>query len=117
MENSPLVLDILKATLDNPYYRRVINTTKDMQLVLMKISPGEDIPMEIHKGTQFVRVESGSGIVIIDEKVYPLRDDISVMIPGGHPHYFRASDTEALKLYSLYSPPEHPVNQIDINQP
>lgn len=113
MDDFPLVINITEATIKNKYYRHVIHTTRDMQLVLMSLRPGEDIPGEIHEGTQFVRVESGQGEVTIDNIIYPLKDDTSISIPPGHWHYFKATGPDDLKLYSIYSPPEHSSTRIE----
>lgn len=117
MKSFPLVLDINRATLDNTYYRRVISTTENEQLVLMSLRPGEDIPSEIHDGSQFVRVEAGQGEVTINNLTYSLRDDSAVVIPAGYQHYFRATGPDDLKLYSIYSPPVHPPTRIEYIDP
>ena len=63
--------------------------------------------METHDGTQFVRVESGKGQAIIDTYIYEITDGIAIIIPPYTRHYFRNTGLEDLKLYTLYSPPEH----------
>ena len=40
--------NIEKETLENENFRKVLNTTKKSQLVVMTIQPGEDIGMETH---------------------------------------------------------------------
>jgi len=117
MEVPPLVLDIRKATVENPYYRRVIHTTKDSQIVLMSLRPGEDIPKEVHTGDQFVRVEAGQGEAAIDDVFYAIKDDIAVNIPAGHWHYFKATGLDPLKMYLIYSPPEHSPTRIEYTDP
>lgn len=102
------VINIEGETLDNEYYRNVIYTDDNIQVVLMNLQPGEDIPEEIHDGTQFIRVESGIGEAIISGVKYDLKDGISVTIPSNTKHYIRNSSNVPLTLYSIYSPPEHP---------
>jgi mannose-6-phosphate isomerase-like protein (cupin superfamily) len=76
----------------------------------MALGPGEEIGMETHADVdQFIRVEAGRGTVILDGKEQPLEDGSAVVIPAGTKHnILNASRTEALKLYTIYSPPEHP---------
>jgi mannose-6-phosphate isomerase-like protein (cupin superfamily) len=83
-----------------------------MQLVLMSLSPGEEIGMEIHPHTsQFIRVESGMARVYIGRKMYILRDGDAVIIPPRKKHKIINNGHEDLKLYTIYSPPEHPKNR------
>ncbi|RJQ20572.1 cupin domain-containing protein [Candidatus Woesearchaeota archaeon] len=102
--------NIEKTTLDNENYRKVLFTAKKIQLVVMSIKPGEDIPFEIHEDTdQFIRIESGTAYVKIGEQECTLNDDDVIIIPAGSRHYVtNASPDKDLKLYSIYSPPEHP---------
>lgn len=104
-----MIHDIEKETLQNKKYRHVINTTKNQQLVLMTLQPGEDIPQENHPNiTQFIRIEKGHGIAVIEGKEYALHDGISITIPQGKSHYIKNnSESEDLHLYTIYSPPHH----------
>jgi mannose-6-phosphate isomerase-like protein (cupin superfamily) len=100
-------IDIEKATLNNNSYRKILFTSGNQQLVLMSISPGGDIPMEIHGGVdQFIRIESGNGILYSDRE-YHLHDGIAVTIPAGTKHQVVNTGNTPLKLYTIYSPPEH----------
>ena len=112
--------NIEKETLKNNYYRKVLYTIKNKtQLVLMSLKPGEDIPIEIHKHiAQFFRVENGKGIAIINGKTYKLKDGSSLIIPPNSEHYIKnTSKNKDLKMYTLYSPPNHPHNKINKRQP
>lgn len=102
-------VDIESATVENPYFRRVIYTTPQQQLVLMSILPGDDIPMEVHPHTsQFIRFEKGKGQVIINDVVRDVQDGSAVVIPAGTRHQvINTSMFEPLKLYTVYSPPIH----------
>ena len=74
--------NIEKSTLINIYYRKIIFTTKNMQLVFMSIPPGEEIGMERHKNTsQFIRIEAGRGIAIIGKTRHKIKDGSAVLIP------------------------------------
>jgi mannose-6-phosphate isomerase-like protein (cupin superfamily) len=112
----PLPLEQL--TIDNTNYRKVLRTTPNMQLVLMSLLPGEEIGEEIHPyTTQFIRVEQGQAIAIVDNKKYNMKDGDSIMIPLGIKHnIINPSRTAHLKLYTIYSPPEHPYNRIEVTK-
>ena len=106
----PYVSNIEEDTINNENFRKVLHTGENSQLVVMTLGPGEEIGMETHPDTdQFIRIESGKGKAIIDGKEYDLKDDFAVVIPAGSEHnVVNTSDTEKMKLYTVYSPPEHP---------
>ncbi len=99
-----------KSALNNNDFRRVLYTAPNSQLVLMTLQPGEEIGMERHEdGDQFIRVESGKGEAILDGERHALSDGVAVVIPAGAEHnVVNTSTTEPLRLYTVYSPPEHP---------
>ena len=112
--------NIEKDTLKNNNYRKVLYTVPGKnQLVLMSLNPGEDIPEEIHSHiSQFFRVEAGKGYAKIDGKRYTLKDGFSIIIPPGAKHYIKnTSRTEKLKMYTIYSPDNHPEGRVDKRQP
>jgi mannose-6-phosphate isomerase-like protein (cupin superfamily) len=74
---------------------------------LMSLKPGEDIGTETHRLDQFIRVEAGRGIAYLNGVEYPLGNGTAIVIPSGTEHNIRNSGHEALKLYTIYSPPEH----------
>lgn len=100
---------IEQQTLENEYFRKVLFTGKNMQLVLMTLQPNEDIGMEVHDGhDQFFRFEAGIGKVMIDGTEYDVKDGDVVVVPAGAQHnIINVSATETLKLYTIYAPPEH----------
>ena len=102
--------NIEKETLDNANFRQVLFTSPHVQLVLMALKPGEDIGLETHDDVdQFIRVEAGRGTALLDGKEHVVEDGTAVVIPAGTKHnIINSSRTEALKLYTIYSPPEHP---------
>jgi mannose-6-phosphate isomerase-like protein (cupin superfamily) len=111
----PWVGDIEQETLGNDTFRTVVFTGEHTQLTVMSIEPGDDIGGEVHDGhDQFIRIESGSARVELggsEEKparVQDVADDWAVIIPSGTWHNVVNTGDEPLKLYSLYSPPEHP---------
>ena len=102
------VINIEQATLQNDNFRKVLNTAKNSQLVVMSLLPGEDIGVEVHDLDQFLRFESGQGKVVLDGQEHTVEDDWAVVIPAGVEHnVINTSSTEKMKLYSIYSPPEH----------
>lgn len=105
--------NIEKATVDNRMYRRILYTTEQTQLVVMSIPPGDDIDKEKHEiTTQFIRVEQGNGVAYISDKMYRLKDGDCLIIPSNTWHYIKNTGEDDLKLYTLYSPPEHPKNLV-----
>ncbi len=101
------ITNIEKATLENTDYRRVLYTSKSSQLVLMNIKPGDEIGEEVHDLDQFIRIEQGSAQVILDDVSHDVQDDDAIVIPQGTNHNVINTGDIDLKLYSVYSPPEH----------
>lgn len=102
------IVHIEDATRDNQHYRRVLFTAQHCQLVLMTLKPGEEIGEEVHELDQFIRFEAGEGTVVLDGEKHPVSDGFAVVIPAGTRHnVVNSGKTAPLKLYSLYSPPEH----------
>ena len=104
------VTNIEKDTLANDDYRRVLFTGPHLQLVLMTLRPGEEIGEEIHaEHDQFIRIEAGTGSVVLSGEVHTISDGSAIVIPAGIKHnVINTSRTQSLRLYTLYSPPEHP---------
>jgi mannose-6-phosphate isomerase-like protein (cupin superfamily) len=104
------ITNIENDTKANKDFRRVLFTGTHTQLVLMTLRPGEEIGLESHAGhDQFIRIEAGRGVVRLDGQERALEDGSAVVIPAGVEHnVVNTSDTEPLRLYTLYSPPEHP---------
>ena len=101
--------NIEKATLENGNYRKVLYLSKHCQIVLMTLRPKEEIGMEVHPDNdQFFRFESGVGKCIIDGNEYALGDGVAIIIPAGAKHnIINTSETEELKMYTIYSPAHH----------
>ena len=106
---------IEKLTLENTYFRQVLFTGKHSQLVVMCLGPGEDIGDEVHPNVdQFFRIEQGEGKFVFNEKQeHTVRDGDAVVVPAGTYHnVINASQTSPLKLYTVYSPPNHPAGTV-----
>ena len=103
------VVAIEKETKKNTDFRRVLYTGKHSQLVLMSIGLGEEIGEETHEDVdQFFRFEEGEGKVIIDGAEHRVKDGNAVIVPAGAKHnVINTSKLVNLKLYTIYSPPEH----------
>jgi len=101
--------DLEEATLKNDDFRRVLYTGKNSQLVLMCLGPGEEIGLEKHDAVdQFFRFEKGEGAVVVDGNRYRVKDGSGVVVPSGAMHnVINTSKKSVLKLYTIYSPPEH----------
>ncbi|HEX6043312.1 MAG TPA: cupin domain-containing protein [Pyrinomonadaceae bacterium] len=112
------VVNIEEKTLDNDFFREVLFTAHSVQLVVMSLAPGEEIGEETHDhGDQFIRVEAGTGKAILDGEEHDLEDGAAVVIPAGVRHNIvNSSQQEPLKLYTIYSPPEHPDGTIHKNK-
>jgi mannose-6-phosphate isomerase-like protein (cupin superfamily) len=102
--------DIEQKTLENNNFREVLHTTERSQLVIMTLQPGEEIGVEVHGDIdQFLRVEAGTGKAVLDGKEYPLQDGSALLIAAGIEHnIINTSSDEPLRLYTVYTPPEHP---------
>jgi mannose-6-phosphate isomerase-like protein (cupin superfamily) len=95
--------------LANDFFRQVIFTAQHCQLVLMSLKPGEEIGEEVHETVdQFFRLEKGEGKAVIEGEEFPIINGSVVIIPAGTKHNIvNTSDKESLKLYTIYSPPNH----------
>jgi len=101
-------------TLKNKYFRKVLFTGEHSQLVLMSVKANEDLGIEVHKFVdQFFRIEAGEAIFVLNGKKKRIKAGGALIIPSGTEHnVINASDTEPLKLYTIYSPPNHPPGTI-----
>ena len=117
------VADVEQATLDNTNFRQVLFTGEHTQLTVMSLKPGEEIGWEAHHDIdQFLRLEQGSGRAefgttedAVDE-THEISDDWAIIVPAGVWHNVVNTGDEDLKLYSLYSPPEHPDGTIHVTK-
>jgi len=106
--------DIEKETLDNNFFRKVLFTGTYAQLVVMSLAPKEEIGMETHTTIdQFFRFESGVGKAILNgEETEFKANDVLIVLAGTNHNIINTSETEPLKLYTIYSPPNHPAGTI-----
>ena len=101
--------NIEEKTEQNNFFRQVLYTGKHTQLVVMSLLPGEEIGMEVHPQVdQFFRVEEGRAKVIIDGEEHEVYEGFAIIVPAGSQHNVINTGSNPLKLYTLYSPPNHP---------
>lgn len=112
------LINIEEKSLENDYFREVLFTAPHSQLVVMSLQPGEEIGLETHDDRdQFIRIEAGTGKAILNGEENELADGSAVVIPAGTEHnIINTSKVDALKLYTIYSPPEHPDGTIHKNK-
>ena len=106
---------IASETLKNTYFRQVLFTGKQAQLVVMCLRPGEEIGKEVHPSVdQFFRIEQGEAKFVFNEtEEHLVRDGDAVVVPAGtHHNVINASKTTPLRLYTIYSPPNHPAGTV-----
>jgi len=101
------VQDIEGVAVANDEFRRVLYTAKHSQLVVMALQPREEIGAEVHKLDQFFRVEEGTGEAVLDGVRTGIRAGFAVVVPAGAKHNIVNTGSVPLKLYTLYSPPNH----------
>ena len=102
------VTNIEKDSLENKNFRKVLYTAKNSQLVVMSLLPKEEIGEEVHELDQFIRVEKGQGKTILNDVEHELADGFAVVVPAGTKHnVVNTSETEEMKLYTIYYPPNH----------
>lgn len=108
-KNPGFLGNIEEQTVDNGYFRKVLFTAHNCQLVLMSLKPGEDIGMEVHPDIdQFIRFDQGKGRVVMDDFEAEIEDGFAIIVPKGTRHnVINTSETEDLRLYTVYSPPHH----------
>lgn len=101
--------NIEEKTINDEYFRKVLYTAENMQLVVMSLKPNEEIGEEVHEeNDQFFRFEKGEGKVIINETEYHVKDGDAVIIPKGCKHnVINTSSTEDFKMYTIYATPHH----------
>ena len=100
--------NIEEATIKNNNFRKVLYTARHSQLLVMSLKPGEEIGEEVHELDQFIRIEEGEGKAVLDGVEHRIEDDFAIVIPAGTRHnVINISQKKAMKLYTIYSPPNH----------
>lgn len=117
---APFIVDIDCSTKQNPYYRRALWTGDHLQLTLMSIPVGGSIGLEMHPNLdQFIRIEAGNAVVMMGKSKNeltiqsPVNSKHAIIIPAGSWHNLINTGCTAVKLYSIYAPPEHPFGIVE----
>jgi mannose-6-phosphate isomerase-like protein (cupin superfamily) len=101
------ITNIEKLSIENDYFRKVLYTDKNSQLVLMSLLANEEIGEEVHDVDQFLRVEKGTGKAILNGISHDISDGSVIIVPVGTKHNIINTGPESMKLYTLYMPPHH----------
>jgi mannose-6-phosphate isomerase-like protein (cupin superfamily) len=110
------VTNIETEALANENFRKVLYTAKNSQLVLMSLKPGEEIGSEVHQLDQFIRVEAGTGKAVLDGNEHTLSNGMVILVPAGAEHNIINTGESAMKLYTLYAPPNHKDGTIHVTK-
>lgn len=112
---NPYVVNIEELTVQNDKFRVAKWTGSNLQMTLMSVEPGGEVGLEVHEDhDQFLRIEQGQARVEMGpakdnlEYVREAEDDFAIFVPAGTWHNIINTGSEPLRLYSIYSPPEHP---------
>ena len=102
------IINIEEKSLQNSYFREVLFTTDKSQLVVMALKPDEEIGMEVHpEHDQFIRIESGKGKAVMNGEEHEISNGSAIVIPAGTQHNIINTSEVMMKLYTIYTPPEH----------
>jgi mannose-6-phosphate isomerase-like protein (cupin superfamily) len=110
-------IDLKDAVKDNEFYRRVLLTGQNSQLVVMTLLPGEEIGLETHSVDQFIYVLKGEGSSVIGKDEAEFEEGDAICISAGTLHNVINTDDKPMKLFTIYSPPQHPANLIQESKP
>ena len=98
--------DIMVLAQQNTDFRRELLTLQHSQLVIMSIEPGDDIGDEVHDVDQILVFVAGSGEAVLNGERIPIGTNRLVVVPAGTRHNFINTGDTALKLFTVYAPPE-----------
>ena len=108
MADKNYMADITKLTRENDNFRRVLHTTELSQLVVMSVPAGEDIGEEVHDGIdQILTIVEGEGETVLEGKTSAVQAGSVIVVPAGMKHNVITKGARALKLYTVYTPPDH----------
>lgn len=110
-------IDLKKAAKENEFYRKVLFTGKNSQLVVMALEPGEQIGSEIHSVDQFIYLVKGEGRSVIEKDEAKFEEGDAVCIQAGVLHNIVNSGDAPMKLFTVYSPPQHAANLVQESKP
>lgn len=111
-----LVFNVDDVALNNDNFRQVIYTNQHSQLVVMSVLLNQDIGEEIHKVDQFIKIVSGTCVVVVNGKMFQGSEGLTLSVPAGVSHNVINIGTTKLKLYTIYSPPNEPAGLVQPNK-
>ncbi len=115
-----------KSVIQNDVYRYAIVTTPKSQLVLMSLKPSEEIGNEIHQEDQFIYIIKGKGVAVLQlkgknktetRKIYDIFPGAGITIPAETWHNIINGGNEKMKLFTIYTPPEHDEDTYQVKKP
>ncbi len=118
----PVVTNIEVSTITNTNYRTTLWTGKNLQVTVMSIEPGHDIGLEVHDThDQFLRIEQGQALVSMGPSENELQtwrasNNDAIIVPAGTWHNLLSNGDMALKVYSIYAPPQHPHGTVHVTK-
>jgi mannose-6-phosphate isomerase-like protein (cupin superfamily) len=98
---------------ENEYFRQVLFTGVHSQLVVMALTPGEEIGEEVHDVDQFIYLLKGEGEATLSGKVMPFAKGDALCVPAGTLHNVTNSGEAPMKLFTVYSPPQHAAGTVE----
>lgn len=111
-------MNIIELTRENDNFRKVIKTGKHSQVVLMKLDPGEDIGNEVHENVDQILVfVEGEGKAKVGEEEFDIKEGVLAFVEAGTWHNFTNTGNAAMKLYTIYSPANHPYDRVQKEKP
>jgi mannose-6-phosphate isomerase-like protein (cupin superfamily) len=108
----PRIIDVKEAAKENSFFRKVLFTAAESQLVIMSLLPDEDIGTETHDGDQLLYVVKGQGTAVINGVAQPFEKGAIICVPSGATHNLINTGTGPLKLFTVYAPPQHAAEAI-----
>jgi mannose-6-phosphate isomerase-like protein (cupin superfamily) len=108
-----LRIELKEVAKENEYFRRVLFTGVHSQLVVMALRPGEEIGEEVHEVDQFIYAVKGEGQAIMAGVAAPFVNGEALCVPAGSVHNVRNSGDEPMKLFTIYSPPQHAAGTVE----
>lgn len=100
--------DLVGQSLQNENFRKVVATNKSSQIVLMSLLPNEEIGEEVHDLDQVLYISAGTGKAVLDGVETEIAKGDVINVPEGAKHNVINSADSAMKIITVYSPPEHP---------
>src|SRR3989344_1392847 len=105
--------NIIEFAKQNENFRQVVSPKKHSKIVLMSLLPREDIGEEVHDAVDQILVfVQGNGEAVIESQPSPVKEGDLVFVNAGVKHNFINTGSTPLKIYTVYSPVNHPADRI-----